>query len=133
LTLLVDLQRDTPGDSEVAALLGRTRDELRTATRQALDAATTNENASNWPAALQQYERARQFDPSVGGVDQSIVRVRARMKSDGTDAFVRAKQYDAVDRVADAITWYERAYRNLLEDDPNRKAAADRLVVLRAR
>ena len=48
------------------------------------------------------------------------------------DAFIRARQYDAVYSVAQAMTWYERAYRHLLEDDPNRKTAADRLAVLRA-
>ena len=50
---------------------------------------------------------------------------------DGADALRRARQYDALGRRADAITWYERAVQNLPDSDPGKKIAADRLVVLK--
>jgi hypothetical protein len=55
------------------------------------------------------------------------------MNAEGNDAFVRARQYDALDRTEQAITWYERAYRNLPDDNPNRRVARDRLDALRRR
>ena len=36
-------------------------------------------------------------------------------------------------RVEQAITWYERAFRLLPDDDPNKKVAKERLDVLRSR
>jgi hypothetical protein len=85
-------------------------------------------------AALQQYERARQADSSLAGIaDQSSQRVRARMKTESADALKRAKQLDALNRVAEAITQYERAYRSLADEDPEKKMVKDRLDVLRAR
>jgi hypothetical protein len=50
---------------------------------------------------------------------------------DGAEALRRARQYDALGRRADAITWYERAVQNLPDSDPGKKTAADRLVVLK--
>jgi hypothetical protein len=133
IAVLVELQKDNPGDTEVAALLARANDERRTAIEQALAAASSSESAGDWPAALQHYEQVRQLDPSAATLAQSVNRVRARMKTEGADAYVRARQYDAVDRVSDAIAWYERAYRNLLDDDPRRMTATERLAALRAR
>jgi hypothetical protein len=54
--------------------------------------------------------------------------------ADGRDAaLTNAKQFDALDRVEQAITWYERAFRLLPDEDPNKKIAKERLDVLRAR
>jgi hypothetical protein len=55
------------------------------------------------------------------------------MIAEGNDAMVRARQYDALDRVQDAITWYERAVRSYPADHPSRSQAAERLAVLRRR
>ena len=64
---------------------------------------------------------------------QAEARVRDRMKTDGADAFRRARQYDALGRVPEAVALYERAVRYLDASDPNREAARARLEVLRAR
>ena len=133
IAVLTDLQKSNPNDPTVTELLSRARDELRTAVQQEVLAAVSSEGSGDWPAALQHYERVRQLDPAMATVAQSLTRVRARMKTEGADALVRARQYDAADRVADAITWYERAYRNLPDDDPGRKIAKERLDVLRSR
>jgi len=55
------------------------------------------------------------------------------MKIEGEAAFRRAKQYDALERVDDAMKEYERALKLLSDDDPDKKAAQDRLDALRAR
>jgi hypothetical protein len=48
-----------------------------------------------------------------------------------SDALRRARQYDAVGRRSDAITWYERALETMPESDPNREAVTKRLSELR--
>ena len=50
-----------------------------------------------------------------------------------SDALRRARQYDAVGRRSDAITWYERALETLPESDPNREVVKKRLSELRGR
>jgi serine/threonine protein kinase len=52
--------------------------------------------------------------------------------AEGTDAFNRGRLYDALDRLEQAIDSYERAYRYLPDDDPNRQIAKGRLDALRA-
>ena len=84
--------------------------------------------------ALKQFERARQLDPSkAADADKAIVRVRERMTREGTAALRTARQYDALGRNDDAMMWYERAFKLLPDDDPNKKIAKDRLDALRAR
>ena len=100
--------------------------------RQALENGTTLENAGDLPGALQQFERWRQIDPSAtAAADQSINRVRARMRREGTDAFTQARQYDALDRIEQAIPLYERAFRYLPDEDPKKQDAKNRLDALR--
>jgi serine/threonine-protein kinase len=102
--------------------------------RAAIDAAQKSESAADWVTAIQRYETARKLDPGLREtVAAALVRVRQRMAEDGTDAYQRARQYDALDRTADAVTWYERAVRNLPESDPTRKISLERLRVLRTR
>jgi hypothetical protein len=55
------------------------------------------------------------------------------MRTEGADAYTRARQADAVGRTADAIPLYDRAARYLPDEDPNKKIARDRLEVLRAK
>jgi predicted Zn-dependent protease len=128
-----ELRREFPEDKDVLGLLDQAQGALRAAIRQALDTAASSENAGNWPAALQHFERAQQLDPAVGGLEPAIARVKARMTEAGNTAFVNARQYDALDRVADAIKSYEVATRNLLDGDPKKRVAVERLAALRAR
>jgi predicted Zn-dependent protease len=109
------------------------REEQRAAANQELVAALQSENTGDFPGALLHLERARQLDPSVADFAQLVSRVKTKMKADATEAIKRAKQYDAVDRVSQAIAEYERAKRNLLDDDPDKKTVNERLDALRAR
>jgi tetratricopeptide (TPR) repeat protein len=97
-----------------------------------LASAAQSETAGDWPAALQHYESAVKNDAGLSTVvDSAVARVKARMKAEGTDAFRRARQYDALNRVDDAVTWYERAFRNLPDGDPDRRTAGERLNALK--
>ncbi len=49
----------------------------------------------------------------------------------GVDAFRRATQYEALDRIPDAVSWYEQAIALLPDDDPRRQVAIERLAMLR--
>jgi len=129
-----EITNDEPDYRDVAALLARAREGIHAIAQQALEAAMKAEAEGDLVGAIQQYARARQVDSSTGGVaDESSKRVRARMKVEGTDAFKRAKQYDAGDRVPQAVMFYELAFRYLPDDDPNKKVAKDRWDALRAR
>ena len=104
------------------------------AAKRALEDGTRLEKSGDLRAALDRYQRAAQIDPSMATIANGLAdTVRGLMKTAAQDALTRAKQYDALDRVPDAITWYERAYANLLDSDPNRKVVKDRLDLLRTR
>ena len=97
-----------------------------------MDLASQSEKKRDWPAALQNYENARDLDPSLNSVaGVAIARIQATMLQEGADAFKRARQYDALNRVDDAIAWYERAARNLPDSSPDKRIAADRLRALK--
>jgi tetratricopeptide (TPR) repeat protein len=103
------------------------------AARTALEAGTRAEAAKDWKTALQHYERARSLDPSMAVfIDASMTRVREQLGgTNQSDAFRRARQYDALGRRADAIIWYERALETLPESDPNRDVVTKRLNELK--
>jgi tetratricopeptide (TPR) repeat protein len=128
------LQREEPGYRDVADQLTRAKQGVASAVKEAMDTAAKAEGAGEFAEALRLLQRVRQIDPSMAIVaEQSITRIQGRMRTEGTAAFTNARQFDAVERVDDAIKWYERAFRLLPDDDPNKKAAKDRLDLLRAR
>ena len=97
-----------------------------------MDLASQSEKKRDWPAALQNYASARDLDPSLNSAAAAaIARIQAQMTEEGADAFRRARQYDALNRVDDAIAWYERAARNLPDSSPDKRTAADRLRALK--
>jgi tetratricopeptide (TPR) repeat protein len=97
-----------------------------------MDLASQSEKKRDWPAALQNYASARDLDPNVSAVaGAAIARIQAQMSQEGADAFKRARQYDALNRVDDAIAWYERAARNLPDSSPDKGIASDRLRALK--
>jgi tetratricopeptide (TPR) repeat protein len=128
-----ELRREFPNDSQVAALFNLTQDEMLAAIRRTMDAAASSENSGNWLAALQQYEIVGRLDPSAGGWKPSMERVKGKMNEAATTALKAAKQYDAADVVEKAIKSYEDADRNLLQGDPRKTDAKERLAALRAR
>lgn len=103
------------------------------AARTALEAGTRAETTKDWKTALQHYQRARALDPSMSVfIDASIARVKEQMGTPSdSDALRRARQYDALGRRAEAITWYERALESLPESDPNRDVVRKRLNELK--
>jgi hypothetical protein len=135
LTLFERLEKEQPGLLDVPARLGESREGLRESKRVAaqasLTAAASAEQRGDFVEAQREYQRALDADP-VSGADEALRRVRAQMKSLGDAAFKRAKTYDAMSRTEDAIAQYERAAQLLPPDDPNRKAAKERLDILRA-
>jgi len=99
---------------------------------RAMDAGEKLEKSGDLADALKQFERARQLDTSRANVaDRAIARVRERMTREGTAALRTARQYDALGRNDDAMTWYERAVKLLPDEDPNKKIAKERLDALR--
>jgi FHA domain-containing protein len=134
IPILNDLQRDQPGYRDVPMLLMQAANGVKTQAQGALAEAARLEQADDQLAALAQYQRAQQIDPSMSGVvEPSVKRVRDRMRVEGISALKDARQYDAFGQSAKAIPLYEKAYRYLPEEDAERKAAKDRLDALRAK
>ena len=102
------------------------------AARRALDNGSSLERSGDIVAALAQFERSQKLDPSPTA-DAAVNRLRTRMRTEGSAAFINGRQYDALDRIEQAIGAYEVAVRYLTDDDPNKQAARDRLAVLRVR
>ncbi len=89
------------------------------------------EQRGDFVEAQQGYERASEADPASGADESLAPRARADEVA-RRRAFKRARTFDALGRLEDAIAQYERAMQLLAPDDPNRKAAKQRLDVLRA-
>jgi tetratricopeptide (TPR) repeat protein len=103
-------------------------------TRDVLQQAEKLESANDLPGARSRYLNATQLDPAAtSAAEESIRRLDVRMKREADEALTRAKQYDAVGRIPEAVALYERAYQYLPEADPARKPVKDRLELLRVR
>jgi hypothetical protein len=82
--------------------------------------------------ALHKYDETRALDASYPGLDRAVNRVWAKLRTAGTDAFKRARQYDAIGDAAAAIKEYDKAAQWLPPDDPNRDTARNRVERLRS-
>jgi len=133
--LLRALQSQRPNYRDTAQMLTEIdRQQARAAGRQAMDQGARLEAAGNLRGAVEQYDRASQFDASLkAGADAASGRVRGVMRTASADAVKRGDLNYALDRVADAIKFYEQALNNMLNDDPARKTVEARLTELRAR
>jgi hypothetical protein len=132
-----DAPKAAPVETSKAAEAPKAATDDAAAARTALDAGARAEAARDWPTALQQYERARGLDPTMATfINLAIARVREQMSgsnssaSSGSDALRRAKQYDALGRRSEAITWYEKALEAMPQSDPNRDVVTKRLSEL---
>ena len=111
-----------PDFRDTRALLAQARREA--AAQESLIADARGLEASgDWAAAVAAYERA--------GATSQAAAARAKMHAAGDDAYRKARQFDARDRPADAVTWYQHALAWLPDGDPRRTTARDRLAVLK--
>jgi pSer/pThr/pTyr-binding forkhead associated (FHA) protein len=122
------LQHDEPNYLNVPSLLQRAQGRARATAQAAIEQGANLEKQGQLPEALQQYRRAVQADPSVSGADDSIQKLLARMKADGTDAYNSALTYYTLARYPQAIPLFEKAVRLLPDGDPDRKSAQDKLA-----
>jgi hypothetical protein len=121
-----------PKYMDAAGMLDTARAGIRNAAQLAVDAGNRAEASGDNSGALKQFEKAQQLDPNVSAAADGIKRVRARMAVEGEDAFKRAKQYDALGRVSDAVGMYEKAIQLLPPDSPNAKTARERIAALKS-
>ncbi len=127
------LLKAEPRYLDAAQLRTRAREEAKSGGRDAIEAGNKLDAASNWVQALEQFDRARQLDPSLASrADEGAKRVRDKMRVAGADAFKRARQYDALGRTADALREYQNAAQWLPADDANRVVALQRTDQLKA-
>lgn len=112
-----------PGFRDTEALLGEARGREKDARTQALADGERLEAAGEWSAAVSAYERA--------GAASEAAAARTRMHAAGDDAYRKARQFDARNRAADAIGWYERAVEWLAPQDARRQTARARLTELK--
>jgi serine/threonine-protein kinase len=116
-----------PVEPPVPAFVAATR------ASQLLEAGAQKEKVRDWPGALRDYEAARQVDGGFASIAlNAIARVQTQMTTEGVDAFRRAKLLDAGGRVNEAIAAYERAFRYLPDNSPDKQTASDRLRALKA-
>ncbi len=116
---------------KAADLLEAARNGAKNAARAAVEAGTKAEADRDYPEAERQYQRALQADPQSVAAQDALRRVQARMLTEGEDAFKRARQYDALGRVQEAIPMYEKAIQLLSSDHPSAKVARERLAALK--
>jgi predicted component of type VI protein secretion system len=120
-----------PAYPKATDLLDVARSSAKNAAKAAVDAGAKAEADRDPAEAERQYERALQADPQSTEAQDGLRRVKARMLSEGEDAFKRARQYDALGRVQDAISMYEKAIQLLPSDHASLKIARERLAALK--
>ncbi len=120
-----------PGYPKAADLLDVARSSAKNAAKTAVDAGGKAEADRDYAEAERQYQRALQADPQSTAAQDGLRRVKARMLSEGEDAFKRARQYDALGRVQEAIAMYEKAIQLLPSDHASLNIARDRLAALK--
>ena len=120
-----------PAYPKAADLLEVARSSARNAARSAVGTGAKAEADRDYPEAERQYQRALQADPQFVAAQDALRRLKARMLTEGEDAFKRARQYDALGRAQEAIRMYEKAIQLLPSDHANVKIAHERLAALK--
>ena len=126
ISVLERVLEGNPDHQVAGALMALAKDERGAAARAAFDRAVRAEGESNWEEAIEEYEQAQALDGTMFGVEAAVRRVRERMAEAGADAYKRARQYDALGRIPEAIALYERAIRLLPSDHAERQPAQER-------
>jgi hypothetical protein len=112
-----------PTFRDAPALLQRARNMQTAARERALADAQTAEAGGDWTRAISLYERA--------GASDEAGAARTRMHAAGDDAYRKARQFDARNRPAEAIGFYQQAVSWLAEGDARKATARERLAALK--
>ena len=133
ISLLESVLEVNPEHQVAVALMALAKDDMAAAARAAFDRAVRAEGESRWEEAIEEYEQAQALDGMIFGVEAAVRRVRERMVEAGADAYKRARQYDALGRIPEAIALYERAIWLLPSDHSERQPAQKRFRDLSSR
>lgn len=118
---------EEPGFLDAPRLLVQAQAGLRSSARSLFQAGRKLDDVDDWVGALQKYEQARQVHPGLAGVNESIRRVRGKLREAGMAAFSRARALESEGRRQEALREYQKAVQWLPADDPNRQIAAARV------
>lgn len=108
---------------DAEALLQRARNMQVAARERALVDAQAAEAGGDWTRAVALYERA-------GASDQAGA-ARTKMHAAGDEAYRKARQFDARNRPAEAIGFYQQAVSWLPDGDARKATARERLAALK--
>lgn len=122
---------EEPSYLAIATLMLDARQGIAGQATRAIEAGSVLERTGEFVAAMSQYERAKQLDPSLRASDALIRQLRERMLHEGAPLYTRAKQYDALGRSTEAADLYDRVLKMLPADDPRYGLAQARVKVLR--
>ena len=132
---LQSVVRSDPSFPEAQRHLDETKAVVRGKAEGAFAEGGRLEKAGDFQGAVREYERSKEIAVmmygEMTGADEAIARARASMTAAGSDAFKRARQFDALGRTSDAVAMYAKALDLLASDDPNRQVAQERLNALR--
>jgi len=122
---------EEPGFLDAPRLLVQAQSGMRTSANDLFKAGKKLDAAGDWMGALQKYEQARQIYSGIPGIDESLRRVRGKLREAGTTAFDQGRQHEANGRPQEALKEYQKAVQWLAADDPNRHVAQARVEKLK--
>ncbi|MFN8060503.1 MAG: FHA domain-containing protein [Vicinamibacterales bacterium] len=125
------IARDEPGYLDVDTRIAEARRLQHGTAASALKTARELEQQGDLVKALAQYEHALELDPSLAEATRSLAALKTRLMGDVDEFYRRARQYDALGFRPEAIDHYERALAALGAADPRRRAAQERLSLLK--
>lgn len=112
-----------PSFRDAQALLQRARNMQTAARERALADAQSAEAGGDWTRAISLYERA--------GASDEAGAARTKMHAAGDDAYRKARQFDARNRPAEAVGFYQQAVSWLPDSDARKATARERLAALK--
>ncbi len=131
VAVLSAIASEERGYRSVASLLAEARYGLATQARQILAAAKRLEDAGDLTGALLELDRARQTDPSLPEHADLMRQLKEHIEKDASDAYAKAKAYDAAGKNVEAAEAYDRVVKLLPASDARHQTALARLKALR--
>lgn len=131
LSVFQALQQESVTCRGLEELIEQAKAGLNAEAEKMFKAGAAAEQRGDLITALKSYTLARDAENHTPDVDDAIARVRDRMRAAGEETLRRARQYDSLGRLPEAMALYARAVEYLPERHPDRQAARDRLTALR--